>query len=619
MASRRPERSSRNPRTEPTTEGDSCSASEPNARFASQLVEELERSGVTDACISPGSRSTPLVLAFARSTRIRSWMITDERSASFFALGMARESGRPVVLLSTSGTAAANYLPAVAEASLSGIPLILLTADRPPELRDCSAPQTIDQVRLFGAHVRWSVDVPSPAAGLDLEDYYRTLACRAVAAALEPPPGPVHLNLPMREPLFDMDEEKQVIAPRADGSSPDSKPPYVAIHFASGGPSPETLRAITEKIGGCERGLIVCGPGAGSRGAAAAITNLAKRLSWPILADPLSELRFGGHDRSQVVDAYDLLLREPEFSRSHRPEAILQLGAPPTSKALQVFLAEERARCHVLVAPPRIWPDPLHRVTDVVRAATGPFCEALGSGLENAQTSSDWLYSWCSASAVVRSAVAELARSGSEIFEGAVFPELQRLLPPGAALHVGNSMPIRDADMFLASSAVDLRVFGNRGASGIDGVLSAALGAAALRKSPTALVLGDLSFLHDIGALQIAARHRIDLLVVVIHNDGGGIFSFLPQSALGEETFETFFATPHGLNLDPAVSMCGGRHTRVGSWSELSAAIENALRGSGLHVVEIRSHRPRNHERHREILDAALARLRAAMKRGEIE
>jgi 2-succinyl-5-enolpyruvyl-6-hydroxy-3-cyclohexene-1-carboxylate synthase len=581
------------------------------------MADEFRRSGVTDACISPGSRSTAMVLALQRAGGIRTWLVLDERSAGFFALGMARETGRPVVLLCTSGTASANYLPAVVEASLSRIPLIVITADRPPEARDSRSAQTIDQVRLFGSHARWSVDVLVPTAGVDAESYYRTLACRAVATATQMPVGPVHLNLPMREPLIDVQEEKAALDagghPVSDGGIP-----HTLVHPSRVALDHERFKTLAGEIGGIQRGLIVCGPANEGSDTASAIALLARQLGWPILADPLSALRFGRHDATQIVDAHDVILRDGDFAKTHRPEAVIQFGDPPVSKSLGQFLAASAHRHrHIMVAEIGTWPDPLWLATDVIRAAAADFSLGLAQAIEGPPQPSRWLKSWLAASAAVRASLnAELARE-SRLFEGKVLSELVGLLPDGAALHVGNSMPVRDLDTFVGAAPRDIRLFCNRGANGIDGVLSAAMGAAGARTSPTALVLGDVSFLHDIGALEIASRYPLHLLVVVINNDGGGIFSFLPQSALGE-TFETFFGTPHGLGFAPAVAMYRGRYAAVSSWDEFARFARSALAERGLHVLEIRGDRGENFKLHRALLDAALGNLRAMVARGEM-
>jgi 2-succinyl-5-enolpyruvyl-6-hydroxy-3-cyclohexene-1-carboxylate synthase len=574
----------------------------PNRRMAHALAEELVRCGVTDVCLSPGSRSTALALALAARPGTSVFVVGDERSGGFFALGMARERERPVVLLSTSGTAAANYLPAVVEASLACVPLIVVTADRPPELRDCAAPQTIAQAGLFAGHVRWSFDVPAPSAGVDLERFYRTLACRAAAAAVEPPAGPVHLNVPMREPLFDPAEEGDAVL------EPVEAEPFVTVHASPPVTAPATLDGLATKIGR-ERGLIVCGPGT-ERGAAAPIAALARTLRWPILGDPISGLRFGAHDRSHVADAYDALLRDREFCDGHHPEAVLQIGALPASKPLAQFLEASPRLRHVVVAPPRRWPDPLHRASDFVRGDARELCASLAARLPARPGASPWLEDWLGCSRGLRSAIDdELSGLGSEILEGKLFPILVERLAPGTLVLLGNSMPVRDADTFLGSASRAIRFAANRGASGIDGQVSTALGAAAARREPTVLVVGDLGFLHDLGGLQIAARHRIPLLLVVVNNDGGGIFSFLPQAEL-ERSFEPLFGTPHGLGLEPAVRMCAGSYARARTWRELAAALDGALGETGLRVVELASDRARNRALHDRVLASALARAR---------
>ncbi len=349
------------------------------------MMQEFAHCGVAHACISPGSRSTALVTGLLRARAIRPWVILDERSAGFFALGMARETRRPVILICTSGTAAANYMPAVVEASLSKIPLIVITADRPPEARDCRSPQTIDQVRMFGSHARWSVDLATPTAGLDLDNYYRTIACRAFATATEMPAGPVHLNFPMREPLIDVSEERDALARIGEGefAADESRPPYSRVYPARPALLPDSIVALADKLRGCDRGLIVSGPAAPSPDAARLIARLAARLNWPILGDPLSGLRAGRHDRSRIVDAYDVLLRDPAFCEANQPDAVIQFGDPPVSKSLGQFLASRPRRCHLMVAEPGTWPDPLQIASDVARVGTVEFCESIFETLDD--------------------------------------------------------------------------------------------------------------------------------------------------------------------------------------------------------------------------------------------
>jgi len=577
----------------------------PNVRACRAIADELHRCGVTEVCISPGSRSTPIVLGIVRAGGIRPWVILDERSAAFFALGMARQSRRPVALVCTSGTAAANYMPAIVEASLECVPLIAITADRPPELHDCHAPQTIDQTRLFGSHVRWAVDAPAPETGCDLEAYYRALACRAVSLATGPARGPVQINLPLREPLFDVSEEQSALAESCP--SRDDRVPYAAVYHSRAILSAEAMHRIAGKLEGIERGLIICGPCTPDDLPRAAVT-LAGQIGWPILADPLSGLRYANHDLDLVVDAYDVMLRDAGFVRDHQTDAVLQFGFPPVSKPLAQFLASRRP-VHVIVAPAGEWPDPAHVATDIAHADAAEFCLGLAGLIRQRVACSRWTQSWIGASRAVRAALDDEVHREVEMFEGKVFAETLRHLPPDSNLHVGNSMPVRDLDTFLGASPRTLGVHCNRGANGIDGVVSAALGGAAAHSGLTVLIVGDLSFLHDIGALQIAARHHIHIVIVVINNDGGGIFSFLPQSALGE-VFDRFFSTPHKLLLEGAVTMCGGSHHRPGSWDEFGTAMRAAIDKPGLHVIEIAGDRARNLARHREIVDAALSTLR---------
>ncbi len=593
------------------------------------LAAALRAAGVADACISPGSRSTAAALALVQAG-LRPWVITDERAAGFFALGLARAARRPVVLLCTSGTAAANYLPAVVEASLSQVPLVVLTADRPPELRDCAAAQTIDQVHLFGSHVRWSVDAPAPGADADLDDWFRTLAARAVAAANEAPRGPVHVNLPMREPLVDVAAERARLS-AGEGSTGATWPP-VRVFGASGLPSASAVTAIAKALATCRRGLIVAGPNAAQDGtAAAAVTRLASRLGWPILADPLSGLRSGDHDRSHVIDAYDVLLQGGALGAEHRPDAVLQLGAPLVSASTQRLLAAARAPVHVVVAPPGVWPDPLQRATDVVRADAGAFADAVAAAIDDGRAQRDderarrddervserdggtaperdWFGRWMGPGMRARDALDRALADEPALFEGTVLADLIARLPEGTSLHVGNSLPIRALDTFVGGAPGRLDVACNRGANGIDGVVASALGASAAGRGPTVLVVGDLSFLHDVGALQIAARHRLPLLVVVVNNDGGGIFSFLPQAALGD-TFETLFGTPHGLSFAGAVEMCGGRYVLARRRVEVAAAIDAWRDAPAFTVIEVPSDRAETRALHARLIAAACAAM----------
>jgi 2-succinyl-5-enolpyruvyl-6-hydroxy-3-cyclohexene-1-carboxylate synthase len=612
----------------------------PNVAAALALVDELSRLGVGAVCVSPGSRSSALVSAVKRTRALKSWVILDERSAAYFAIGAARERRAPVALICTSGTAAGNWMPAMIEASLSHVPLIVISADRPPELQDCHAPQTVDQRRLFGVHSRLNIDLPAPT-GAEPDDYFRTVAFRAVDAALGMPPGPVHVNFPTREPLIDVEEERAALAaapnapaPSATSGAPHAAPAHIALHQAVVRPAPRALEALRGKLRAYRRGVILCGPGttdhfdapalaAGADDAAggaqadataAAICELARRLCWPILADPLSGMRFGRRDLSHIVDAYDVTLRDPHLCDALFPDAVIQFGRPLTSKPANTFFtARQRPPLYLVAAPWGSWPDPGRRATDAIRAAPAELARALLDTAEPAPP--DWLSRWVEPARQARRYLNDAldADAESALSECALFPALLRLISDGGALHVGNSMPVRDLDTFGESAPRRIDVFCNRGANGIDGVLSAAAGAAAARGRATVAVLGDLSFLHDIGALKAAAAHARHLVVIVVNNDGGGIFSFLPQAALGE-TFETYFATAHGLGgLEPAARLYGARYAHARTIGEFTRACEVALGAAGLHLIEIRSQRADNVALHRRLIDGAIEAARRVL------
>jgi 2-succinyl-5-enolpyruvyl-6-hydroxy-3-cyclohexene-1-carboxylate synthase len=572
--------------------------------FCGALVDELWRCGVREVCLCPGSRSAPLALSALRHPGLRTWTLLDERGAGYFAAGAARASGRPVAVLTTSGTAAANLLPAVVEAWFAELPLVVLTADRPHELRGFGALQTVDQVGLFGTHVKWAVDLPLPEADDRALRFVRSLACRAVAEACGPPAGPVHLNVPLREPLVPVPQDRPAASPVARRGRPEA--PYTAWEPVQ--PSlPATLAELAERLGQYERGVVVCGP-LDRPGFPEALVQLARRLSYPVLADPLSQLRAGPHDRSPVVDAHEALLRLPELTLRLRPEAVLRFGATPTSRTLQGYVNSHPDAFQVVVQGGRGWPDPEHTAHRLVRADPVAFCRALSDRVPP-RAPGAWWHTWQRANTQARRALEGFLQTVEEPFEGRVFRELEALLPDPCVLFVGNSMPVRDLDAFFPSTGKRVRMLANRGASGIDGVVSSALGAAAVSPQPVVLVLGDLSLYHDLNGLLAARRFGLDLLVVLLNNDGGGIFSFLPQAEHGEG-FEELFGTPHGLDFQPAVETFGGRYRRAADWEEFREAVRDGLRSGGLTVVEVRTDRRRNVELHRQAWAAVREALR---------
>jgi len=586
------------------------------------FVDELARAGVADAVVCPGSRSTPLALALRAHPAIRVRVLLDERSAAFFALGMARASGRPAAILTTSGTAAANLLPAAVEAALGRVPLVLLTADRPAELRDRGAAQAIDQVRLFGLHAKWFAELPL----LDGEDvtrrHVRSVAARAVATALAGPAGPVHVNAPFREPLVP-----------GEPLGPLDEEPFAEVVPGRRVLAAGDVERLARRLGAVERGLIVAGP-QDDPALPAALAQLAAALDWPILADPLSRARCGPHDRSHVVARADQLVRAGPWRDAHAPDLVLRFGAAPTSKAL-LALVEERRPAQVVVDGDGGWREPAIVPTSFVHADATVTARALAEALGSADQRpagnrlrpvparrGRWLERWLAADrAVDRTLRAWLARTAAagEAFEGAPFAHLGDLLPDGGILWASSSMPVRDLDGWLPAGPRAIRPLANRGANGIDGVVSSAMGAAATG-APVALVIGDLALLHDLSGLVAARLHGLSATIVVVDNDGGGIFSFLPQAMADvpgtglPEHYEELFGTPHGIDLGPLVTALGAEHQAVTA-ADLRPALEAALGAPGVRVLVLRSDRARNVALHHEaaaVAQSALGELLAA-------
>ena len=580
---------------------------DPNYASVAAFVDEMVRAGVRDACVSPGARSTPLALALADHRGIRAWSHVDERSGAFFALGMSKAARRPAVAVCTSGTAAANFFPAVIEATCAHVPLVVLTADRPAELRDCGARQTIDQIKLYGSHVKWFAEAGPAELGTR---YFRALACRAVAAALRGPPGPVHVNFPLREPLVPPPGSRLEI-PGQDENARAASRPYTVAHSAPATPAPATIDALAAVLAGAERGLIACGSLDPGPGLAESLTALAARLRYPILADPLSQLRSGRHQTDLVVGSYDALLRDQTFARHLAPDLVLRLGPMLTSKAFLEYCARHSGCRQIVIDPHGFWNDPTLTATDIVHADPEATCCALLDQLPPARSDTQWRSAWMEAEWLAVKALAEWLRETAEIFEGKVFAELPSLLPDGALLYVGNSMSVRDLESFWPVGRKRLRLLCNRGANGIDGLVSSGLGAAAACGAPLVMVTGDLGFYHDLNGLLAIKRYGLRATIVVLNNDGGGIFSFLPQAECGQ-AFEEFFLTPHGLDFRGAVEMYGARFTRIASWEEFRAAVRAAVEAPFTTVVEVPIERTRSVALHRE----TWAAVREAIARG---
>jgi 2-succinyl-5-enolpyruvyl-6-hydroxy-3-cyclohexene-1-carboxylate synthase len=553
--------------------------------FARTLVDEWVRHGVTDACLAPGSRSAPLALALADDDRIRLHVLLDERSASFFALGLGRATGRPAPLLCTSGTAAANFHPAVLEAHHGRVPMLVCTADRPSELRDTGAGQTVDQLKLYGDAVRWfhEANVPDDRPRVGAE--WRALASRAVAEALGPPPGPVHLDLPFREPMVPTGE------PLVDAPGRSDDRPWTAHAPGVQAPSVEMLDALAHLVADRPRGLVVTGWGADAR--PTTVLRFAEAAGWPVLADPLSNLRVPG-----TVATYDALLRDVGFAGAHRPDVVLRIGAPTTNKVAVQWL--DPSVDQVVVDPHGAWLDPLHAASGRMVADAELLLGALADAVD-VMVDEEWLAQWAAADASARTAIDALVDGWPEPFEGRIARDVVAAVPQGAALVVASSMPVRDVETFAAvRDGVTFRA--NRGVNGIDGFVSTALGiaAAAENGASTVALVGDLCFLHDTNGLLGAAQRDVDATFVVVDNGGGGIFSFLPQADLPDH-FEQLFGTPQAVDVAALATAHGLPVTEVDAADALVPALTDAVAARGVRVLRVRTDRAVNVTRHREV------------------
>lgn len=577
-----------------------------NRCWADLLVEECLRCGADFFCLAPGSRSTPLATAVAAHPKARSLVHFDERGTAFAALGYARATGRPAVWITTSGTAVANGLPAVVEAALDGVPMLLVTADRPPELRHTGANQTIDQVKLFGEHVRWFFDLPTPDAALD-PALVLTTVDQALYRAQRAPSGPVHLNLMFREPL----------APDADDAPRPARLARLHDWYVGGAsytryaaptltPSEEVVAAVWDDLRGVERGLVVAGrmehPAQGQ-----AVATLAEALGWPLLPDIAAQIR--PRDAGSGIAFYDAVLASPTFAEAHVPEAVLHLGGRFVSKRLLQHLDRARPARYVVVQPHPHRYDPTHQVTHRLEADIGAFCARLQQAAQEApgRASAAWRASWHDASQQVAALWQTQVEASPALSEPQVARLVSRHLPAGHGLVLASSMPVRDMDLFAHPHLAATRIASNRGASGIDGTVATAAGFAHGLGAPVTLVIGDLALLHDLNAL--ALLRDLPVTVVVVNNDGGGIFSFLPI-ARHDAVFEPFFGTPHGLTFAHAASMFGMAYAAPATPAAFVEAYRHALRAETPTLLEVTTNRTANAALHRDLLAQVAARLR---------
>ena len=610
-----------------------------NSLWGRIFVEELAAAGLKAVCLAPGSRSTPLTVAFAKHPDITIYSHLDERSAAFFALGRARASGEPTALVCTSGTAAANFHPAVIEADRGRVPLLVLTADRPPELRDSGANQTIDQRGLYGVRVRWNVDLPEPACKERTVRSLRTTAARAFETAVADPAGPVHVNCPFAKPL------EPTVVP---GDVPDEFEETLAgggregafVETATGRPEADapTVDRIADALTAARRPLFVAGPADPADNWATELADLAAVLDTPILADPLSGVRFGPRKTSATVcggyDAYldrsasdgDDLDRsagdgddvdvwtpdEPAESQYvvPNPDVVVRFGASPTSKALRTYLAECAER-QFLIDSAGGWREARFTATDLVRASPESLIAQLAAHFESGCTTDDpvrqhaasaWVDRWKRAERIhwerTESAV-DPARLATDPFEGAILASVFETVDAGSTVFVSNSMPVRDCDRFCRPQEKPISVYANRGASGIDGILSTAFGAGSVTEGDVVCVTGDLAFYHDSNGLLALERCGVDATIVVVHNDGGGIFHALPIESF-DPPFTDQFKTPHGLDFEPLADLYGLTYRRV-ELAKFDGTFRDTIQEDGSQILVVDTDASASHRRRDEL------------------
>ncbi|OGV03567.1 MAG: 2-succinyl-5-enolpyruvyl-6-hydroxy-3-cyclohexene-1-carboxylic-acid synthase [Ignavibacteria bacterium RIFOXYB2_FULL_35_12] len=560
-----------------------------NILWAETLVAEFVNAGVKYACISPGSRSTPLTYAFATNKKIKSFAIIDERSGGFFALGLAKAIIYPVVLVCTSGTAAAEFYPAIIEAYQNKIPLIVCTADRPPELQNVGANQTINQNNIYKNHIRWFADAGLPQVNKKRLNDIKNIARRAVVECSIKNVGPVHINFPFKEPFEPnsfTDEITQVELKIIRSISKIS-----LNHDVGENPiSKKTLQLISKKIKDNPKGIILIGLDSYAEGFFKECIKLSEQTGYPIFADAASNMRFSAHTNQNVLTSYDSYLRSEKFIKYHKPEFMIQFGRNFSSKALSNFIADCSSK-KLLVNKFGDWNNPKDKSSSVAVCDPETFCRELSSLItHNAQQKNN--KEWLNGFLEIEKAASKIKR---EIIETASFPneirivsELIKAIPDGSNLMVSNSLPIRDLDLSVPLMKKRITIFHNRGASGIDGIISTALGIAQSSKRKTYLLTGDLAFYYDLNSLLTAKKYSIPLTIILINNNGGRIFEVLPISNY-KKIFEKYFVTPHDLEFKVFIQAYGGNYKLVKNWQNFRRLLKQAANNNSFSVLELKT------------------------------
>lgn len=560
-----------------------------NETWANELINTLLTQGIDYFCCGPGSRSTPLALAVARLSESLHTVHFDERGVCFHAVGYGKASGKPAVVITTSGTAVGNLLPGIMEACNQRVPLIILTADRPPELRDCGANQTCDQVKLFANHVRWQIDLPCPSEHIP-KHYLASTICQAVAISQSSPAGPVHINCMFREPLFSLQEKTRSAQVKIKAFA------HPELH-----PSSETVDFWLEALSDVEKGVIIAG--SNSDDSSRAILALAEQLQWPVFADILSGPR-GVGEHNCLIPHFDSILKSKGEIKA---DAIIQFGDRFVSKTLAQWLEKQTPQFYLHISEHPLRQDPFHLITHRVHASATLFVQKLLKSLPPREEE-QWLTQWSLWDQKCRELLSDLfAKDFKEsITEPSLIPPIASLLSEDWALFLANSMPIRDANLFFNSQISCGPIFGNRGVSGIDGNIATAAGIAKATRKPTLALLGDLAFLHDLNSLAYLNKIDLPLLLCVVNNGGGGIFSFLPISQRGE-SFEKFFAAAHEITFAPAAALFGIPYFHATSLSELKELFFEQKKSPRSCIIEITTDRAQNVQIH-ESINAAISR-----------
>lgn len=553
------------------------------SNYVYQIVSALVASGVEKVVISPGSRSTPLAYAFASTKELEMHRQVDERAAAFYALGLAKATAKPVVLLCTSGTAAANYYPAIVEAKYARVPLIILTADRPHELREVGAPQTINQVRLYGENVKWSAEFPIPDNAPQTLPFIERHTVRAVNIATTAPFGPVHLNIPFREPLMiDFKEELP-------------KSSYIKSYTNELTPSKQAIAEFTHILERTTNGMIIIGElplGTDTNH----LWNFIREVKWPVMIESLSNLRTEVPEDCQVyaISTYDALMKNERFKQNVRPQTVIRFGAQPVSKFLMQFIVQANPQSYIIIDEDPMYRDSTHMSTHFIHALPGEWLSEIE--LQHSVAEIEYVQFWKMADLLASDVIEKYSDYADD--EGAMVQSLLANFEEEADIFVSSSMPIRDIDTFLLSTNRSVQIFANRGANGIDGVTSTALGFSNGRKMrKTYLLIGDLAFLHDTNAFIASRYQNCDLTVIVMNNDGGGIFSYLPQSKV-EAHYEDLFGTPTELTFEQVASMYNMEYEKANTKAELINTLATNKQAS-LKLIEVFTDREENVKQHR--------------------